>query len=413
MPEAQIDVEPPKDATAAPPNVRFSTSSTPASLSPGTPGTLGRTSTVTRPSADFVVPRASADLERGETVLRHANSRHNVSNTHGYTASEVLNVRVSVIPKIILPALLLTAWGAWWTVAFVVLKWTWVSQSNTLITILGVVMGLLLVFRTNTAYDRYWEARRLWGSLFTQARTLARFIWLHVNTTDDKDMYEKYGAMNLILAFVVAVKHYLRSENGHRYEDLYHLLVHLPDYKPGAFHPQTSSLPIEISLHLSSYIVTCRKRDQIDIPSFTAMANSLTALVDIVGNFERIRNSPIPLAYSVHLKQTLFVYLLTLPFQLVGPMGWVTIPVVFIANFTLQGIDAIAGEIENPFGYDANDLNLEEFCTDIKNEITELMERPTSLAPATWDRPAKMSDFNVLVRLSHQRKSAVKAAADA
>ncbi|KAL2917813.1 hypothetical protein HK105_202686 [Polyrhizophydium stewartii] len=125
-------------------------------------------------------------------------------------------------------------------------------------------------------------------------------------------------------------------------------------------------------------------------------------------NFERIRSCPIPQAYSIHLKQTLFLYMLALPFQLVGTMGWSTIPIVFIAAFTLQGIEAIAGEIENPFGYDENDLRAEAFCAEIREELAQLVERRSEVSPETWGRPVALSDpmFNKMVHLEKRRIAA-------
>jgi putative membrane protein len=126
-------------------------------------------------------------------------------------------------------------------------------------------------------------------------------------------------------------------------------------------------------------------------------------MVDCLTNFERIRNSPVPIAYSIHLKQTLMVYLLTLPFQLLSTMGWVTIAVVFVASFTLLGIEAIGTEIENPFGYDENDLRLEVFCADLKTELEEIKEKPMVLDSADWDIPASLANYDNLDDISQYK----------
>ena len=92
------------------------------------------------------------------------------------------------------------------------------------------------------------------------------------------------------------------------------------------------------------------------------MYAALNSLVDCLTQFERILRSPIPLAYSIHLSQTVWIYCLTLPFQLVGAVEYGTIPIVFLATLVLMGIMQIGEEIENPFGYDENDLDLDDFC---------------------------------------------------
>ncbi|RKO92666.1 Bestrophin/UPF0187, partial [Blyttiomyces helicus] len=301
--------------------------------------------------------------------------------------SELFTLSGSVIPAVVLPSFLLTLWGSLWTCLYEIQGYKWVSIASTPITVLGVVMGLLLVFRTNTAYDRYWEGRRLWGTLVTQIRNLSRFVWVGTLVQTEHHILEKKGCMNLLLAFAFATKHYLRDEHGSSYNDLHSLLTHLPDFKPGAPHPNILNMPLEISYHISSFIASSRLANLIEAPQESAMMASLSSMIDCLTSFERIRNTPIPLAYSIHLKQTLMLYILTIPFQLVGPLGWGTIPIMFIASFTLLGIEGIGGEIEDPFGYDENDLPLLEFCDSLREEINKVMTRPSSLDPATWGAP--------------------------
>ncbi|KAI9011418.1 Bestrophin, RFP-TM, chloride channel-domain-containing protein [Gaertneriomyces semiglobifer] len=331
--------------------------------------------------------RPSGELKNAEALERRFRA-HKIRNEARYSYGDLLRVRASVIPRVLVPALLHTIWGTLWTCLYMLTDFRWFAIGSQLITILGVVISLLLVFRTNTAYDRYWEGRRTWATLVTQIRNLARFVWLGVQTRDDPHQsIERRGAMNLLLAFAVATKHYLRNELGHRYTDLHHLLVHLPDFRPGVAHPDIKNLPLEISFHISSYIAKCRQQELIDISQQTAMTNSLSAMVDCLTSFERIRNTPIPLAYSIHLQQTLTVYILALPFQLVQQVYWGTIPIMFIAAFTLLGIESIGGEIENPFGYDENDLRIEDFCHTTREELQRVMSRPTKLDPSKWTIP--------------------------
>jgi putative membrane protein len=180
---------------------------------------------------------------------------------------------------------------------------------------------------------------------------------------------EKKTAINLLTGFAVATKHYLREENGLIYDDLKSLISNIKSDLPG-FEPlneQKSSeinhnLPLEISLYLTSYTDIKVKEKKIDVPTANSMYANLNTMVDCLTQFERILSSPIPLAYSIHLSQTVWIYCLSLPFQLVDSIGYVTILIVFLASFILIGILQIGGEIENPFGYDENDLDLDGFC---------------------------------------------------
>jgi putative membrane protein len=264
-----------------------------------------------------------------------------------------------------------------------------------IIQVIGMVLSLLLVFRTNTAYDRFWEGRRLWGNVVCGIRNLTRFIWVGVREDTPRDAIEKRSAVNLLIAFAVSTKHYLRAEYGSDYPDLRDYLNHIPKYNtPTSVEPNNtvtssllrqykdgtkirpSNLPLEISIYLTSYIHHQKVKSTIDPGQFTVMTNTLSGLVECLTGFERILRTPIPLAYSIHLAQSVWVYCLALPFQLVKDLGWVTIPVVTITAFTMFGIQSIGEEIENPFGYDANDLPLDEFCKVVKSEVDIITSVP-------------------------------------
>ena len=95
-------------------------------------------------------------------------------------------------------------------------------------------------------------------------------------------------------------------------------------------------------------------------------------LINVLGACERIRNTPIPMAYALHLKRILLLYCLTLPFGFIGQLGWFAIPIVLIVFYTMVGIELIGEEIEDPFGLDENDLPVEELCYKIKANIEEI-----------------------------------------
>jgi putative membrane protein len=105
-------------------------------------------------------------------------------------------------------------------------------------------VSLLLVFRTNTAYDRYWEARKLWAVLFTHTRSLARKFLVDIKDfVENEAGVTKKGAINILLAYAVACKHHLRREYGINYEDLYHLLSHIPRFHRTGSNIHIKNLP--------------------------------------------------------------------------------------------------------------------------------------------------------------------------
>ncbi|ORX56988.1 UPF0187-domain-containing protein [Hesseltinella vesiculosa] len=138
----------------------------------------------------------------------------------------------------------------------------------------------------------------------------------------------------------------------------------LPDQGDGDL-----SLPMEIIYRISLYINAQKAAGKIESSFVSVTTSSLDTLVNTLTSFERIVHTPIPKAYNIHLKQGTVLYIFFLPFALVESLGALVIPVVALVSFTLFGILAIGNEIENPFGYDYNDLPLNKYCEDLKREV--------------------------------------------
>ncbi len=211
-------------------------------------------------------------------------------------------------------------------------------------------------------------------------RNLTRTFWIHIDEDNTKDVLEKKTAINLLLGFAIATKHYLREEEGVNYKDLKYLISNiesnLPGFEPiadqdatnkiireysllgrklslrkfksktkphqrvkGTPSPVNHNLPLTLTHYLQSYIDTQIRTKGIDVPTATSMYLSLNSMVDCLTQFERILRTPIPLAYSIHLNQTVWIYCLSLPFQLVIRFGYVTIPIVSLAAFVLIGVE--------------------------------------------------------------------------
>ncbi|MEA5576850.1 bestrophin family protein [Anabaena sp. UHCC 0451] len=234
----------------------------------------------------------------------------------------------------------------------------------------SIVLGLLLVFRTNTAYDRFWEGRRLWGNLANDARNMTWQIGVIINEIEPKDRADKIAVMHLVAAFMVACKLHLRSEPIN--SELEELMS-----QSQCLQLQTiSNKPIQIVSWIGNYIQQQYKRgnEVLFAGHVLYFQGSMRSMIESLGHCERILTTPLPLAYFIHLKQLLLIYCLLLPFQLVKDLGWATGLVVGLISFTLLGIEEIGIEIENPFGYDTNDLPLDAICDLTKYEIEEFIK---------------------------------------
>ncbi|TFK55017.1 UPF0187-domain-containing protein [Heliocybe sulcata] len=438
--------------------------------------------------------------------------------------------------------------------------------SNQMLTVLGTVLGLVVSFRTSSAYERYQEGRKTWTNIFLASRNLAHMIWNHVpfdrdppkddkkdaskpaggndqpqdkkdgnskdagEDADDSDptvasekqkqrleaAIEKKTMINLVQAFSVSVKHFLRGEAGIYYEDLYPLVCFLPRYAthppekpseedllplwraadmqgqaPGSesrhdfpqakkvssdpgphtehedghqpktrlwqrqnkrrdsFDPEKalpavasdkplrparnppkynifdyikdlfdyviasrgkgdwrtarpssvtieSNVPLEITLFLSSYLAWLLKKGLLTPAMGTGITNNLASLQEAVVNLERIRSTPLPFAYQAHLRMTIWLYLFFLPFQIYSAFKYLTIPATAFASFLLLGFLEIGQEIENPFNYDDNDLDLDGFCLSIQRELHEITAHsapdPNEYIFSTWNQPFAPGD---------------------
>ena len=250
----------------------------------------------------------------------------------------------------------------------------------------NIVLGLLLVFRTNTAYDRYWEGRKFWGSIVNTVRNLARQIWIAVEETHPDDRDEKIKALRLLVAFAVATKLHLRQEPVNE-----EMRVLLPSHQHYITLKEMNHPPLEVAFWLGDYFQRQHQRQCLNAYQLTALHKLLDILVDCLGGCERILRTPMPLAYAIHLKQLLLLYCLSLPFQMVGNLGWWTAPIVVLISFTLFGIEEIGVEIENPFGHDPNDLPLDIICATMLRNIEDLI----TLAPSqrSWvDLPGSIPE---------------------
>jgi ion channel-forming bestrophin family protein len=240
----------------------------------------------------------------------------------------------------------------------------------------SIVLGLLLVFRTNTAYERFWEGRKCWGSIVNNVRNLARQIWVSVDEISPEDKENKITALNLLAAFAVTTKLHLRGEPLNR---------ELEDLMPSTKYIKLKIMnnpPIEVAFWIGDYLQQQYNRNCLNSYQLTSLQNLLNNLVDNLGACERILKTPMPLAYAIHLKQLLILYCFLLPFQIVGSLGWWTSLVSALVGFTVFGIEAIGFEIENPFGYDTNDLPLDAICETMKRNIDDLI----SLTPNVRSR---------------------------
>ena len=235
----------------------------------------------------------------------------------------------------------------------------------------GIILGLLLVFRTNTAYERFWEGWQIAGMTIFTGRNLSRQMWMTIPDPTLADCQEKAAYLRLVPAFFMAMKQHLRHAGVD--EELKSVLS--PEQCLELQY--VTNMPLKVTQWIGGYLTKQYTQKHIDSIQFASLNRLLDQLVECLSRCERILAAPMPKAYSIHLRHLLLLYCFALPFQMVKDLQWWTILVVGVVAFALFGIEAIGLEIENPFGYDANDIPLDRLCQKLHNDIEELIAAGT------------------------------------
>ncbi|MBS0206534.1 MAG: bestrophin family protein [Planctomycetes bacterium] len=229
--------------------------------------------------------------------------------------------------------------------------------------LIGPALALLLVFRTNSSYDRFWEGRKQWGAIVNESRNLARQAeaWFQA----DRQFASRFTRW--AIAFSYGTMNHLRSE-----QSIGPAGQTLPDEEVESIH-RSGHVPLAVARKLTALMYEARQKGMIDAIQLQSMDQNVQQLVDYCGACERIRNTPAPFGYVVHLRRALIIYCLTLPLALIQRFGWETIPVTLIISYVMFGIEEIGVEIENPFELTINDLQLEALCKTIDANLNGIL----------------------------------------
>lgn len=224
-------------------------------------------------------------------------------------------------------------------------------------TTVGFVLSLLLAYRTNTAYDRWWEGRKLWGALVNNSRNLALKLSAYLSDETDRLFFKQ-----AIPAYAAVLsKHLANEEVGKVLFEGLDLAIDHQKHNPN-----------QVAKLLFEKTNTLYKEGKITGDQFFIISTELQSFTDICGACERIKNTPIPYSYSAFIKKFIFFFIMTLPFGFVFNLGYYVIPVVVFIFYVLASLELIAEEIEDPFGGDANDLPTKKIAANIKKHVEEL-----------------------------------------
>ena len=242
--------------------------------------------------------------------------------------------------------------------------------------LLGIALGMLLVFRTNAAYDRYWEGRRRWSEIVASARNLVRAGACYVGADP--------RLTALVTTYVATLRDQLRGRRDARAAR-----KDLSDDDAHALGTEAAT-PLAVAARMSARIRDHLVAGEVSPDIGRAMEGYVAQLIEHQSACERIVGTPMPFAYTAQIRHLLVVYLVTLPFALVGDLGWMVVPAMAVIAFGLIGIEEAGIEIEEPFGEDENDLALDAFCDTVRRDA-KLLTDVGAAPPAPLRRGARAS----------------------
>jgi len=228
--------------------------------------------------------------------------------------------------------------------------------------LLGFVISLLLVFRTNTAYDRWWEGRKQWGALVNVSRNFALKIRTYMPPSDERMRGEEF-----VRCYADVLRNHLRKVSTEE------LNASIP---PSMQAPEGSHVPNHMAAVMMSTMETARVRNGVSDATHLAMLNDLNQFTDICGACERIKNTPIPYTYNIFIKKFIFIYIITMPFAFVGQFGYWSILITVFTFYTLASLELIAETIEDPFGKDTDDLPTDQLAETIGLNAKQIFRTP-------------------------------------
>lgn len=228
--------------------------------------------------------------------------------------------------------------------------------------LLGVTIAIFLGFRNNTSYARFTEARQLWGSLLISSRSLLR----QVKSVFGRESEEVLFFGELLMAFAWSLKHQLRNTDGR--DDIARLV-------PPRFRQEVLDSPLQPSrllLCMGLWLGEQRAQGRLSDMLYDGIDRNLNQLSQVLGGCERIASTPIPFAYGLILHRTVYLYCTLLPFALVPDLRYMAPLVSVFVSYTFLSLEALAEELEDPFGTAANDLPLDAICTSIEINLKEM-----------------------------------------
>lgn len=286
--------------------------------------------------------------------------------------TDALTVAGSSLPLVLPRALLFALFALAVTVVHFDTRLPDLNIELTPYEVVGGVLSVLLVLRTNAGYERWWEARRLWGDIVNRSRNLA--VGALTYGPDDREWRDRI--VRRTASFCHAARISLRGEHEHERET--DALDRLVGRDEAARILAARHMPTAASALVAASLRDARDRLGLDGFAFLRLDQDRSALIDDIGGCERIVKTPLPLAYRVEIRRILILFIGASPFALVDRVAWMTPVVTALIALPLLALDKIGTELQDPFSRESlNHLPLDDICATIEGDLLNLLEPPT------------------------------------
>ncbi len=273
------------------------------------------------------------------------------------------------------PLFALVAWDLLVVLAFKVMHWEWIGSKNVPLALYGTAIGIIVGFRNNSAYGRWWEARTLWGQIVNNSRSLGRQVCATLHPDPEKagsDIAEMDGLKTHLIHYQIAFVHALRQQlRG---------LDPFPEIQSLVEPSDLTKLRTEKNVSLGIQRIMGRKLREarhngwINNLEWQSMDRNLDDLMDAQGGSERIKNCPLPKQYDFFPMLFVRIYCILLPVGMVENLGWFTPLGSTLVGFMFLALDKIGRDLEDPFDNKIYDVPLKQITTTIEINLRQLLD---------------------------------------
>jgi len=280
------------------------------------------------------------------------------------------------------PLLLMAVYDTAVAVAYKVLHWNWVSFPHVPLALYGSAIGIVLSFRNNSSYARWWEARTLWGSIVNNSRSLARQVMTGMRASKPEDENDLKAMQRRIVYHQIAYVHALR-QHLRGLDVMEELAPRLTPLDLESLRGQ-KNVPVELQTQIGAMLWESEMRGWIQPLQWQAMDHSLNDLADAQGGAERIKNTPMPKQYDYFPQLFVHIYCVLLPLAMVMNLGWFTPLGSSLVVFIFLALDKIGRDLEDPFDNTVFDVPLTSISTTIETNLRQMLgdtELPEAVKP--------------------------------